>query len=65
MLYRVNNPEDLKKEIMLYGPVQAGLIVFDSFYKYKTGIFRRQESDEEELGAHAVVIVGWGVQVCF
>eukprot|EP01134_Creolimax_fragrantissima_P003763 CFRG3763T1 len=50
----------MKLDIMVNGPIQASIETYDSFYRYKTGIWSRQVTDTESMGSHAVVITGWG-----
>jgi cathepsin B len=49
----------IKQEIMKNGPVQTGFIVYEDFMHYKSGIYKHTHG--EQLGGHAVKILGWGV----
>ena len=50
----------IKKEIMKNGPVQAGMMLFESFKYYESGIYQAQSG--KMLGWHALTLVGWGVE---
>ncbi|CAH1405466.1 unnamed protein product [Nezara viridula] len=52
--------EEIQKEIMLHGPVEAGYTVYSDFPTYKSGVYHYVTG--EELGGHAVKIIGWGVE---
>ncbi len=59
--------EDTERMIMrrlaTTGPVVAGLMIYTDFMKYRGGIYRHVASErdkEDELGGHAIVIVGYG-----
>jgi len=47
------------QEIFSNGPVETAFTVYDDFVTYKSGIYQRQSGDE--LGGHAVKIIGWGI----
>ncbi len=49
----------VQNDLMTYGPVQTGYKVYDDFMVYKSGIYQHVTGDF--IGAHAVTIVGWGV----
>jgi cathepsin B len=48
----------MKQEIMKNGPVQTGFIVYEDFMHYKSGVYKHTHG--EQLGGHAVKVVGWG-----
>lgn len=48
----------IKEEIYKNGPVQTGFMVYEDFMHYKSGIYHFTHG--QELGGHAVKIVGWG-----
>jgi cathepsin B len=54
---KLTTVELIKKDIMLYGPVQSAFQVFEDFMDYKAGIYTH--STGRYLGGHAVKIVGW------
>jgi len=51
---------DAKMNIMQNGPIQTGFTVYSDFYAYKSGIYTHTYG--QEVGGHAVKIVGWGSQ---
>ncbi|XP_060519630.1 cathepsin B-like [Cylas formicarius] len=52
--------EDIQREIMNNGPVEATYTVYEDFASYKSGIY--QPTTDVEISSHAVKIVGWGVE---
>jgi cathepsin B len=58
--YQVNDDQNsIMTEIMTYGPVEAAFTVFADFLAYKSGVYHYTSGDE--LGGHAIKILGWGV----
>jgi cathepsin B len=55
-----SDPEQIKAEIFAHGPVTAGFTVYADWLHYTTGVYTTKGG--EEIGAHAVAIVGWGVE---
>ena len=55
-LFTINQ---IKNDIMKYGPIESGFSVYSDFMNYKSGIYSKGEG-VELLGGHAVKIVGWG-----
>ena len=56
-------PRDVKSiqaEIMKNGPVEADFTVYADFVQYKSGVYQHVTGDE--LGGHAIRILGWGVE---
>jgi len=49
----------IQVEIMTNGPVEAAFTVYADFLPYKSGVYHHVTGDE--LGGHAVKILGWGV----
>ncbi|KAL4473731.1 hypothetical protein ABPG74_022595 [Tetrahymena malaccensis] len=47
-------------EIYKNGPIEVALTVYEDFLTYKTGVYQHVTGDE--LGGHAVKMVGWGVE---
>ncbi len=45
---------------MTNGPVEAAFSVYEDFLAYKTGVY--QHTSGQELGGHAIRILGWGVE---
>lgn len=59
--YSINNDQnEIMREIMTNGPVEAAFTVFADFPNYKSGVY--QHVSGEELGGHAIKILGWGVE---
>jgi cathepsin B len=56
--YYLSTVEEMKRNIMLKGPIEAGFLVYDDFMSYKGGIYRR--TSDNVLGGHAVRVLGWG-----
>jgi len=54
------NPEQIQLDIMKNGPVEAAFTVYSDFPNYKSGVYHHVTG--EELGGHAVKILGWGVE---
>jgi cathepsin B len=50
--------EMIQTEIYNHGPVEAAFTVYEDFLAYKTGVY--QHLSGQELGGHAVKILGWG-----
>ncbi|KAI6236556.1 Cysteine proteinase [Aphelenchoides besseyi] len=60
--YREFNQQNaaVQMEIMTNGPVVAIFSVYDDFFQYSSGIY--QNSIGSSIGAHAVRVLGWGVE---
>lgn len=60
--YKLRTVEDIQKEIISRGPVQAAFRVYKSFMSYKSGVYQRHWWNVWDfmMGGHAVKIVGWG-----
>jgi len=54
-----SDPTQIQTEIMTNGPVEAAFTVYADFESYKSGVYSHVTGDE--LGGHAVKILGWGV----
>jgi len=50
---------NIQTEIMKHGPVEAAFSVYSDFLLYKSGVY--QHVTGQELGGHAIRILGWGV----
>ncbi|XP_078677123.1 tubulointerstitial nephritis antigen-like [Branchiostoma floridae x Branchiostoma belcheri] len=68
--YKISNrEEDIMKEIMTNGPVQATMEVKPDLFSYRSGVYRHTELAQGEppeyrrRGWHSVRIVGWGVEM--
>jgi cathepsin B len=55
-----SNVADIQKEIMTHGPVEGAFTVYADFVNYKSGVYQHTTGDE--LGGHAIRILGWGVE---
>jgi len=49
----------IQTDIFTYGSVTAAFTVYEDFLAYKSGVY--QYTTGQELGGHAVKIIGWGV----
>lgn len=58
--YSIDSTESqIQIELMTNGPVETAFSVYEDFLTYKTGVY--QHIDGDELGGHAVRMLGWGV----
>jgi hypothetical protein len=54
------NISDIKTEIFGYGPVVAGMLIYDNFFKLgKNDIYTGPDNSSSVIGGHPVVIFGW------
>ena len=53
------NVQAIQTDLMAHGPAQASMFLVAAFEVYKKGVFTTSSADY--IGAHAVKIVGWGV----
>jgi len=59
-VYTVDSGEQgIMQEIFTNGPVETAFTVYQDFLSYKNGVYQYTWGDE--LGGHAVKIIGWGV----
>ena len=54
----MEDPEAIKQEIYLNGPVTTFFLAFTDLLYYKSGVYHKTSG--EFGGGHAVKIVGWG-----
>lgn len=54
-----SDPNAIATEIMTNGPVEVAFTVYEDFLTYKSGVYQYQSG--QELGGHAVKMLGWGV----
>ena len=54
-----DNVKAIQQEIMINGPVETTFWVFGDFSNYQSGVYKRTSTTFS--GAHAVKIIGWGV----
>jgi cathepsin B len=55
---KIQYASDIKFELLNYGPVATGYLVYQDFMSYKSGIYKR--TSDYLLGGHAVRVIGWG-----
>ena len=55
----VNSIENIKREIVNYGPVLAVIPAYLNLLTYKTGVLKLEENSRKVAGHMAVKIVGW------
>jgi len=52
------NPVSIQTNLLKYGPLEAGFMVYEDFKLYKGGIYKHTTG--KLLGGHAVKLIGWG-----
>ncbi|CAK5044025.1 unnamed protein product [Meloidogyne enterolobii] len=52
----------MKAEIKANGPITGCMDVYDDFYHYSDGVYKR--TTDKNPGGHAIRIIGWGTQTC-
>jgi len=57
-VWYLDNQEDMMKEIYHRGPISVAFRVYKDFYFYLDGVY--QYTAGEDIGLHAVKVVGWG-----
>lgn len=60
--YAVNGVDNMQKEVMTHGPIQAAFKVYSSFMSYKSGVYSKHIWELLPKGGHAIKIVGWGTE---
>ena len=56
-----NNVDAIKSEIMNYGPVEIGIMVYEDFITYKgPDAYKKTSASGKQLGGHAIKMIGWG-----
>lgn len=55
-----SSQEEIMAEIYKNGPVEGAFSVYEDFPNYKSGVY--QHVTGEEIGGHAIKILGWGVE---
>merc|ERR1739848_176940 len=58
--YTVSGVDNMQKEVMTHGPIQAAFMVYSSFMSYKSGVYKKHMWEVVPKGGHAIKIVGWG-----
>ncbi|TNN13453.1 Cathepsin B-like cysteine proteinase [Schistosoma japonicum] len=54
------NESDIRREIMLYGPVEASIFIYDDFVDYKSGVYKYLTG--RLITIQSVRIIGWGIE---
>src|SRR5262249_3706505 len=54
-----SDPTNIQNEIFQNGPVEAAFTVYEDFMDYTSGVYQ-YDGVSEQLGGHAVKILGWG-----
>ncbi|CAH2057384.1 unnamed protein product, partial [Iphiclides podalirius] len=58
---KLSHEKDIMYDIMESGPVQAVMTVYQDFFHYRDGVYRRSYQGNNDLkGYHSVRIIGWG-----
>ncbi|XP_026318251.1 uncharacterized peptidase C1-like protein F26E4.3 [Hyposmocoma kahamanoa] len=61
--YKIEKEHDVMWDIMESGPIMAIMTVYQDFFHYRDGIYRRSNfGDNTMSGLHSVKIIGWGVE---
>ncbi|KAE8605451.1 hypothetical protein XENTR_v10015145 [Xenopus tropicalis] len=55
-----SSEKEIMAEIYKNGPVEGAFLVYADFPMYKSGVYQHETG--EELGGHAIKILGWGVE---
>ena len=50
--------EQIQQELMNHGPMMVGLVVYEDFLSYQSGVY--QFTTGELIGGHAMKMIGWG-----
>ncbi|XP_050500213.1 cathepsin B-like [Diabrotica virgifera virgifera] len=58
-VHTFNSVEDIKKEILINGPVEATFMAYQDFLCYKRGVYQHVAGNDIPDG-HAVRVLGWG-----
>jgi cathepsin B len=58
--YAITTVQEIMQDLVDNGPVTAAFTVYSDFLSYKTGVYKHVTG--EELGGHAVKIIGYGVE---
>ena len=59
-VYKVSGEQNIMKELVENGPVEAAIKVYEDFLLYKGGVY--QHTTGGFLGGHAIRIIGYGVE---
>jgi cathepsin B len=58
--YSVSGVQNIMADLYTNGPLSIAITVYSDFLTYKSGVYHHVTG--EELGGHAVELVGWGVE---
>ncbi|TPP56389.1 cathepsin B [Fasciola gigantica] len=56
----LHNEETIMKEIMINGPVEASINVYEDLPNYRSGVYKHTTG--ALIGGHAIRVVGWGTE---
>jgi cathepsin B len=59
-IYSIKGEEQILQELNSYGSIEVGFTVYEDFLLYKSGVYEHKTGNE--LGGHAVKIIGYGVE---
>ncbi|KAM3134658.1 hypothetical protein pb186bvf_013300 [Paramecium bursaria] len=59
---QIQTKDDIKREILTYGPVVSMISPYRDFLIYQDGIYQVLEGTKRYSGHHVVKIIGWGDQ---
>jgi len=57
-LHLATRKDEIKKELVLNGPMMMGLIIYEDFMNYESGVYKHVDGDQ--IGGHAMKLVGYG-----
>eukprot|EP01066_Platyproteum_vivax_P013052 Platyproteum_vivax@DN5935_c0_g1_i2.p1 len=58
-VWSLSSVEDVKKDLMMNGPVTGAFVVYNDFLAYKSGVYQKTHG-AIPLGGHAIKVIGWG-----
>eukprot|EP00933_Yihiella_yeosuensis_P064899 TRINITY_DN68449_c0_g1_i1.p1 TRINITY_DN68449_c0_g1~~TRINITY_DN68449_c0_g1_i1.p1 ORF type:complete len:327 (+),score=64.67 TRINITY_DN68449_c0_g1_i1:67-1047(+) len=61
-MYALKGAAAMQKEIMTNGPIQSSMFVYQSFITYKSGIYKKLDSEMIGIGDHSIKLIGWGAE---
>jgi cathepsin B len=59
-VYGLQTEKEMMEELVNNGPFEVAITVYEDFLTYKSGVYQYKQGDE--LGGHAVRILGYGVE---
>jgi cathepsin B len=57
-LHIATRRHEIMKELVINGPMMMGLIIYEDFMNYESGIYKHVDGDE--IGGHAMKLIGYG-----